>query len=174
MFSIFSERELKNYAQEHPLDEAALISIGDPGQETPDFLAGQRRLLRLEFFDLGESEPEHGMERIPEMEDVDRCIDFYQAHKELNFVIHCDAGISRSPAVGLGLLFLKLGSEDAARTELVSIRPRAMPNKRLVLLFDHVLGSDLRMSNYYIWMKRIEQMKKSISEYTHTGRPSQA
>jgi predicted protein tyrosine phosphatase len=169
MFSIFSERELGEYLSQNSLEGKACISIGDPGQAIPVGLETCHALLRLEFFDQGESEPESGRMRIPEMEDIEECIEFYKTHAKLDFVLHCDSGVSRSPAVALGLLYMKLDSEEKAKNALHEIRPRAMPNKRIVLLFDNILGSELRMVNYYIWMKRIESMKKTIREITDQG-----
>ena len=70
--------------------------------------------------------------------------------------------VGRAPAVALCFLYLKSKNEDAAKNELLQIQPRAMPNKRLVLLFDHILGSDLRTANYVIWMRRLESMRRTI------------
>lgn len=163
MFSILSERDVPAFLSRASLNDKACISIGDPGGSMPRGMeAAAPCLLRLEFFDLGESDPERGRERIPEISDVKACIDFFRKNAHRDFVIQSDLGLGRAPAVALGLIYLKTGKEETAKNEVVSLCPRAMPNKRLVLLFDRVLGTDLRSANYLIWMKRLESMRKTI------------
>jgi predicted protein tyrosine phosphatase len=163
MFSILAERELSGYLESGSLSDKAIVSIGDPGRPIPQALDKICPcFLRLEFFDLGESDPARGRERIPELSDVKACIEFYRKNDHRDFIIQSDLGLGRAPAVAMGLIYLKTGKEEAAKNELISLSPRAMPNKRLVLLFDRVLGTDLRTANYIIWMKRIENMRKTI------------
>ena len=163
MFSILAERELPDYALQNSLADKACVSIGDPGSPIPHGLDKSCPcFLRLEFFDLGESDPARGRERIPELSDVKACIDFFRKNGHRDFVIQSELGLGRAPAVAMGLIYLKSGKEETAKNELISLSPRAMPNKRLVLLFDRVLGTDLRTANYLIWMKRIENMRKTI------------
>lgn len=50
-------------------------------------------------------------------------------------IIHCHAGLGRSPAIALGLLARVAGPTEAARI-LKRIRPRALPNRHIVGLFD--------------------------------------
>jgi predicted protein tyrosine phosphatase len=57
-------------------------------------------------------------------------------------LIHCAAGISRSTAAGLILLALRTGPgrEEQAYEHLFRVRPRAVPNRRMVWMADHLLG----------------------------------
>lgn len=78
-----------------------LISISTPNDTLPVFDDNSFRkdLLRLCFCDSeAEKDPEV---RIPQKEDAIAIVDFFEKNIDLDlFVVHCDMGACRSPAVG--------------------------------------------------------------------------
>lgn len=138
-----------------------VISIGDPGESPPIGLdAHPARRLRLEFHDLDLDPPEPwaSIYAAPGREDVSQILKFCAA-VDGPTLIHCHAGISRSTAAGLLLLALRLGpgSEDAAANALATVRPHAVPNRRIVALGDELLGRDgalVRALNTRFWGAR--------------------
>jgi predicted protein tyrosine phosphatase len=79
----------------------AMISISTPGTWEP-MLADFEHILRLEFHDVeDDAEPwvyfdaEHSRQLIDFVERL------HSANDSLNLVVHCKAGISRSPAIAL-------------------------------------------------------------------------
>ncbi len=66
---------------------------------------------------------------------------------ETHLVIHCLAGISRSPAAAYAILCLLLGPgcEQAAFAHLMEIRPCASPNRLVVKYADAILGRNRKM-----------------------------
>jgi predicted protein tyrosine phosphatase len=68
----------------------------------------------------------------PEKEHIETTINFDKEHP-VN-IIHCHAGISRSPAIGYAILRARgLGSKEAMEL-VMQIAPFALPNKRIVRL----------------------------------------
>jgi len=82
----------------------AMISLGDPGQAFPDFLDDPNRLAvtRLTFFDISTRSSGH---RSFGGQDARIILDFFDEmrSKVRLFAIHCEAGVSRSWGVALGL-----------------------------------------------------------------------
>lgn len=86
-----------------PIEGTVIISISNPDQPAP-LKEGWEDVLRLEFSDIV---------RLPPVEMPDLVV-FHQGHVDLvhsfvekhvragkDFVVHCDAGVSRSVAVGM-------------------------------------------------------------------------
>jgi predicted protein tyrosine phosphatase len=55
-------------------------------------------------------------------------------------LVHCWAGISRSPATALIARYVKCGDAEASALALRAAAPHAIPNRRIVQLADDVLG----------------------------------
>jgi predicted protein tyrosine phosphatase len=127
-------------------------------------------VLRLEFFDaervdlLGEQRPR----RIPRRRDVRRVLRFYEATaaEATGYVVHCWGGISRSPAIALGLFYLETGSEDEAARNLRAIRPEAGPHRLIARLFDAELGSRLEEAAERIRGERMDELRRELSGET--------
>jgi len=154
---VFAENELVDRLARGAPHYRACISIGNPrpllrkaqpGETVPPHVRNSfESLLRLSFYDLEEPMEFDGLllERLPHRGDVQRVLRFFDRTKGWTdgWTIHCWAGVSRSTAVALALLFLLRGDEDQAAAELGRIRPQALPNRLLLRRFDEVLGSRL-------------------------------
>lgn len=135
------------WAKRHRRDFAAVLTIEDP--MTRHGLRFHRtphpEHLVLEFVDLDRPPPPPfdcaPAYRLADLHDVTRALQFGRTHDHL--LVHCQVGISRSPAIALGILTERLGSEPAAFAELMRIRPEAVPNQHVISLIDQLLGSDL-------------------------------
>jgi predicted protein tyrosine phosphatase len=82
--------------------KAAVISIGDPGEEMPSFAVEPIDVLRIECHDIPDGVA------IEDLDSTYRQFDWTHARKILQFehrfrdhdiIVHCHAGISRSAAV---------------------------------------------------------------------------
>lgn len=78
-----------------------IISIGDKGESLPTFKCDPIDLLRLEFDDVDQDlGPEY---RMFDWHDARKILEFEHRYKDHDIMVHCAAGISRSPAVALFL-----------------------------------------------------------------------
>jgi predicted protein tyrosine phosphatase len=122
-----------------------VISLSSPGAETANIPAGIAR-LSLTFHDI--VEPTEGLQ--PATSDqVARLLDFAAAWPRVDpLLIHCWAGVSRSPAAAYAVACLIAGpstSGDLARRLRVAA-PFATPNRRVIALADAALGRGGSMS----------------------------
>lgn len=88
-------------------ENTVLISITDPDKKTlpVEILSQFKNSLSLQFWDV--EEPIGRFTPI-EQSQAKEIKEFILSHKDDNFIIHCEAGISRSAAVGLAVyLFVK-------------------------------------------------------------------
>jgi len=120
-----------------------LISIGAPGDELPIDYNNICRRVRLLFGDTLDEETG------PQETDVQTLIEI--AHdlrsSKGKMLIHCEAGISRSTAAAFILYayWLGPGREDEAMDLVLTQRPYAIPNRRMVELADTLLKRDGRL-----------------------------
>jgi len=114
-----------------------VLSINSPGRitETP---AG---ILATEHFQLAIRDTHDPADPdAPNMKQAKRILDWVRTQPdESHLLVHCTLGLSRSPAVALGLLASQSPARQAAKT-LRSIRPTAMPNRLIVHRWDELLG----------------------------------
>lgn len=83
-----------------PTPDTVVISISNPGDPAP-LLEGWGAVLRLEFQDFV-TVPEGVENTVIFTEEHAKAVDlFVNGYQEKNFMVHCDAGVSRSVAVGL-------------------------------------------------------------------------
>lgn len=136
------------------------ISIMDPGMQAR-FPAALRedRILRLNFHDLDRQLPaghpsrlaweQRGFGIVLPNESHIRAILEFGAHIEpkAKVLIHCMAGISRSTAAAwiIGAQAFP-GREAEILGYIRQIRPQAMPNRRMVVIADEILGTKGRLS----------------------------
>ena len=114
-----------------------LVSIGDSQDELPAGYDNVPRKVRLLVADvvteLGATE-----------EDIRRIIGLAEGLRSDTgkVLIHCEAGVSRSSAAALIMYayWLGPGREQEAMKRVLSQRPVAIPNRRMVELADRLLG----------------------------------
>jgi predicted protein tyrosine phosphatase len=120
-----------------------LISIGDPDRDPPSgfhrFPSENR--LKLTFFDYVPRINQPPIHYPPTIEDINRVIDF--THNKIKpvlaaqpeILIHCEVGISRSPAIAQ-IVLQELGMiEGEARDKVLEVRPQAVPNEFVLSLY---------------------------------------
>jgi predicted protein tyrosine phosphatase len=150
---VFGERELVEHLARGGAHYSHCISIRNPDETMPAIIKDNfRAILELRFYDAEEVEhlgAAQTIKRVPERRDVKGVVEFFRmtAAEATGYTIHCWQGISRSPAVALGLLYLLSGSEDEAAYHLKRIRPDARPHQKLVRFFDEQLGCRLARVN---------------------------
>lgn len=123
-----------------------VLSILDPGYPEPPAFGsfGEHRRLELRFHDVIEDTP--GM-LPPSEEDVATVLAFgrdlmAEPPSQGHLLVHCHAGISRSTA-SMMLILAQARPDLPARdivSHVVSIRPRAWPNLRILEFGDAMLG----------------------------------
>jgi predicted protein tyrosine phosphatase len=119
-----------------------LVSIGDSQDELPAGYDNIGRKLRLLVADvvteLGATE-----------DDIRRIIELAEGLRSETgrVLIHCEAGVSRSSAAALIMYayWLGVGREHEAMDRVLSQRPMAMPNRRMVELADRLLDRQGRL-----------------------------
>lgn len=135
-------------------DVTHLLSIDSPGSPTatPMWFKGVHR--HLAFLDIEDTATAlvFGMDA-PEKEDVSAILIFgnecLKASRDgpVHLVIHCLAGVSRSPAAAYSIMCMLLGPgcEEAAYEHLLQIRPCAWPNRLIVKYADQLLNRNKAM-----------------------------
>jgi len=114
-----------------------LVSIGHGDDQLPAGYDKVPRKLRLLVADVV---TEEGASE----EDVWKIIELAESVRGLSgkVLIHCEAGVSRSPAAALIMYacWLGPGREGEAMSRVLAQRPVAIPNPRMVRLADKMLG----------------------------------
>lgn len=114
-----------------------LVSIGDQQDQLPAGYDNVHRKLRLLVADVV---TEEGASEA----DVRQIIELAESVRPLTgkVLIHCEAGVSRSPAAALIMYacWLGPGREREAMRRVLAQRPMAMPNRRMVELADKMLA----------------------------------
>jgi len=116
-----------------------VVSLLDPGMEPPAFdgLDPGRHLV-LRFHDIDGPEPGYAH---PGRDDIRVLVDFARAlPPDGRLLIHCVAGVSRSPAAGAIVACAVVGP-DAARRFLAEDRP-SCPNALMLRHADALLRTD--------------------------------
>jgi predicted protein tyrosine phosphatase len=72
------------------------------------------------------------------VEDIKAAIEFSKKHKV--HIIHCGAGLSRSPAIAYAIFRSQGDSKEEALKKVLQRSPQAEPNKRMVKLTDKIMG----------------------------------
>lgn len=117
--------------------------IGTSGIANPSFGEGHKVFV----FDDLESEKEEcnrpNMQHAPTMNDIRSILEFTATFTDTDKVlIHCHAGLCRSPSVAVLALVQHGATPEEAINEVIRVRPQAWPNKLIVRLGDVALEMD--------------------------------
>ena len=145
--AIISRNEMRCAIHQNIIDKEnlVLISIGEPGREdtilTSEYIKYFKDVLQLEFWDI---EEDFGDYKIITDEQAKTLQDFIIKNKENRFIINCQAGKSRSAAVGKAieqLKFFGIGEEakynyKTSFNSEISAHSRYCPN---LTVFDKIV-----------------------------------
>ncbi len=125
-----------------------VLTLMMPGKDTPDSTAlGVPRHGVVAFSDI--LEPREGY-MLPDIEHVSALLDFVREWRQQTpLIIHCFAGVSRSPAAAYiaACALMPERHEALLAHALRLLSPSATPNARLVAVADAMLGREGRMTN---------------------------
>lgn len=152
---VLSRREASNFLMSSEATTLSyLISIGDPAdphERLPSGFGRVARRIRLEFSDVlyeddytaGDiSEVKGPYDCRPTESDISKLIEFC-GRVDGRVLIHCFAGMSRSPAAACILASVKLGPgrEKEAMQAIKAVRGGS-PNNRMIKIADKLLNRD--------------------------------
>jgi predicted protein tyrosine phosphatase len=120
-----------------------LISIGAPTDELPIGYHNISSKVRLLFGDTLDAESGATEGDVRTLMEIAQNLRSFKG----KVLIHCEAGISRSPAAALILYacWLGPGREGEAMRRVLAQRPLAIPNRRMIELADHLLNRHGRL-----------------------------
>lgn len=129
-----------------------VVSIREPRVPKPGCLRNAKQYLEV-FFEDREDQPDFPS-RPPRSEDVAGMFEFVDAHPGEPVLVHCLAGLSRSPAFALGIIvrgmiqsgWTEEGQQslvEKASSLLLQVRRRSRPNGLLLqLCFERFLPTE--------------------------------
>lgn len=105
-----------------------VISIVSPGTEFPKLPQNSKRLgvIQLQFHDLDKPIFAFSKDGYFERGHARQIIDFAEKNKGRKIIVHCEAGISRSPAVAAALAYILNGRGEDTR-----YFRKYLPNRRV-------------------------------------------
>jgi len=126
----------------------ACISIGDPGFIAPEGLKENvKYLLELRFHDINrKNELDRNQNtKLPSRYDIKKIIDFYNDTREKcnGYTIHCHAGVHRSVAVAMIILYMMNPDLEYVKNRISKIKAFPLPNKKMLNTFDRINKSSL-------------------------------
>lgn len=148
-----------------------IISIQESAEKgklklpTPDFVKPENH--HHFYFDDVLLDQDHldGIMEPPMRDDYERLIEIAKSlPDDANLLVHCFAGVSRSPAVAIGILNVKLGDPTLAYEAFKKIpfQEGFYPNDRIVYHFDRILKNRTpgpTLTNFIVQWK-LEQKEK--------------
>ena len=165
MIKILSQTEIIEYIATNDVSEDVCISIGDPGTIIPTCIPESvKDYLRLEFYDLHREEDGIIRHQLPNEDAIRNTVEFILQHKisKPNYLIHCNAGIGRSPAFGIIVLAIHGYSDEEIISTIRAVRPQSMPNELVVSIASKVISRNLKAVCNTIRELRIKDMKNKI------------
>lgn len=126
----------------------ACISIGDPGFITPSGLIEKIDfLLELRFHDINRKcEVDEGEKpKLPNRYDIIKICNFVNSTKSNcnGYTIHCHAGVHRSVATAMIVLYLLNQDLEYVKKRILEIKAFPLPNKKMLNIFDRLYDSNL-------------------------------
>lgn len=122
-----------------------VVSLGSPGAAAA-VLPAAMKVLRLTFHDIAEAREGLVMATTG---DIEALLDFARTwDRERPLLVHCWAGVSRSPAAAyvLACAMTRPGREAAIAAAIRQAAPFATPNPHMIALADDRLGRGGAMS----------------------------
>lgn len=153
-----------------------LLSIEDPGttKATPMWFRGWHE--QIHFNDMEKDRESATMDgKLPCRNSVqailnfgERCLRQSGSNEPVTAVVHCFAGVSRSPAAAFILACQALGEgrEEEALRYVLSLRPQAIPNGLVVRLADELMGTEGRL------IRALAPMKESLRQELESWKAS--
>ncbi len=117
----------------------------------------QRRALRVDdseyYFDqlilnFDDVSAETGRKTPPQLSDISKALEFARSHSDADLLVHCHAGVSRSPAIAISIMADRLGvgmEPDAVQQVIDRTTPPIEPNMLVIHLADQFLCRDGRL-----------------------------
>ena len=102
--------------------------------------------LQISIDDLDTDEKEYPSYTYAEKEHIQQVIEFAKQNKPIH-IIHCHAGLSRSPAMAYAIFRSEGMSKDEAMKKVLRINPYAFPNKRIVKFTDEMFNEIPKTTN---------------------------
>jgi predicted protein tyrosine phosphatase len=153
-------------------DTTAVVSLLDPGYETPDILGRIPQRHRFSFFDV--IDPSLAMAPTPE--DVARLIEVGSTLDDAGHVlVHCHAGMSRSTASALLFMVLHGASPQDAVEHLMQVRFPCWPNSLLVRMADEQLdlGGTLVAASRTVYRRMQQERPDYVAQLATTSRAAE-
>ena len=95
---------------------------------------------------------------LPSKQHVEDVLKFGQHLPKKDILIHCRAGVSRSPALAIALMSLELGTADVAACmqKITFSSPWILPNKRIIAIADDLLyRQGALLLSYDQWLRQL-------------------
>lgn len=149
-----------------------VVSLLDPGYETPDILEHIPQRHRFSFFDV--VDPSLAMSPTPQ--DVERLIEVGSSLEDQGHVlVHCHAGMSRSTAAALLFMVLHDASPQEAAEQLMAVRFPCWPNSLIVRMADEQLGLQgaLRQASRAVYLRMQQEHADYVAQLATTSRAAE-
>jgi predicted protein tyrosine phosphatase len=117
-----------------------IVSILSPGARLPVLRFGREPHYAVCCHDI--EEPTLGF-IMPSLEAVKGIIDRIRERRPDRLLVHCHAGLSRSPALGIAALAARGATAQGACEAVHAAAPEASPNRAILAYAGEVLGIDI-------------------------------
>jgi len=144
------------------------ISLLDPNVDITLPIAGKESLLRrYYFYDIDPKDTLSDSFKPATPEQIQDILEFSARLEPTDkLLVHCHAGISRSPAVAIGILCQHGLTPKKAFTHVLQIRPSGFPNRHILALFDDILRLEGKLVAEYIQVCAMYTLQE-VDIYNH-------
>ena len=134
---------LPNYGAKHAVEHfPGKFNVISVDRETPVDANLCKNHLQLDVDDLDYDNASHrtlpSQYKFATKEDILKAVEFSRHHKV--HIIHCSAGVSRSPAIAYAIFRSQGNDKSSAMRKVLEISPHALPNKWIVKLTDEIFA----------------------------------
>ena len=149
-----------------------VVSLLDPGYETPEILERIPQRHRFSFFDV--VDPNLPMSPTPQ--DVERLIEVGSSLDDQGHVlVHCHAGMSRSTAAAMLFMVLHGASPQEAAEQLMAVRFPCWPNSLILRMADEQLGwqGALLQASRAVYLRMQQEHADYVAQLATTSRAAE-